>query len=137
MPIFLSFSLSSVCPCITVIVCLDCASNKAETATCIGRSARLIDRSQTVFPFIVRTKRLFFYFFYFFFFILLPIIHSFFVYLLTVYRLFILSKLSDAARQLDLFGTKSNACLVIDGPSLQVNPHNSLLQALIFFIFFI
>lgn len=31
--------------------------DKAETAICIGRSCRLIDRAQTVFPFIVRTKR--------------------------------------------------------------------------------
>jgi len=31
--------------------------DKAETATCIGISARLIDRGQAVFPFTVRTKR--------------------------------------------------------------------------------
>jgi magnesium-transporting ATPase (P-type) len=60
--------------------------DKAETAICIGRSACLIDRNQSVFPLIVRNKR-------------------------------------DAARQLDVFGTKissGNASLVIDGPSLDI-----------------
>lgn len=55
--------------------------DKAETASCIGRSARLVDRSQELFYLIVKNKR-------------------------------------DAARQLDLFGTKVNTGLVIDGYSL-------------------
>lgn len=57
--------------------------DKAETATCIGISARLIDRHSSVFTFQAATQR-------------------------------------EAARQLDLFSTKSNTCLVIDGVSLQI-----------------
>ena len=61
----------------------DC-SDKAETATCIGISARLIDRNQPIFQFLNCTT------------------------------------MRETARQLDLFGSKLNTCLVIDGPSLQI-----------------
>ena len=58
--------------------------DKAETATCIGISARLIDRNQPIYQFLNCTT------------------------------------MRETARNLDLFGSKLNTCLVIDGPSLQI-----------------
>ena len=58
--------------------------DKAETAICVGISARLIDRNQAIFQILNCTTQ------------------------------------RDVARQLDLFSTKLQTCLVIDGPSLQL-----------------